>query len=350
MPEPLSTAILKEQALKLGFSSVGVCAATATPLAAERLQAFLAAGRHGDMIWLETRAEERAAPKALWPAVESVVMLGLSYAPAHDPLKALEYPDIGAISVYAQGSDYHDVVKKKLKALAGWLVTYAGGDVKVFVDTAPVMEKPLAQAAGLGWTGKHTNLVSCSHGSWLFLGALYTTLVFKTDDAHQDRCGRCTACQDICPTKAFPKPYELDARRCLAYLTIEHKGPIAEEFRTLMGNRIYGCDDCLAVCPWNKFAKTSQEIALQARAELQAPELAMLAKLDDAAFRKLFAKSPIKRIGRNRFVRNVLYAMGNSARAAYRPIVEKLCQDEDAVVRDAAQWALRQITQPASGV
>jgi epoxyqueuosine reductase len=347
MSTPLSSALLKAQAFKLGFSAVGVCAAHATPLAAQRLQAFLAQGRHGDMIWMETRAQERGAPKALWPAVESVIMLGLSYAPADDPLRNLANPEIGTISVYAQGLDYHDVVKKKLKALAGWLVAHAGGGVKVFVDTAPVMEKPLAQAAGLGWQGKHTNLVSRAHGSWLFLGALYTTLAFATDGTHQDRCGRCTACQDICPTQAFPAPYQLDARRCLAYLTIEHKGPMPLEFRAAMGNRIYGCDDCLAVCPWNKFAQTSQASAFHARTELQAPELAVLAKLDDAGFRALFAKSPIKRIGRNRFVRNVAYAMGNSKRAAYQPILHELSQDPDDVVCEAAQWALDRLASAA---
>jgi epoxyqueuosine reductase len=319
---------IRAEATRLGFDAIGFAPARLGPEARERLQAFLAAGMHGGMGWMEARADQRADPRALWPEARSVIALGLSYAPEADPLESLAWQDRATISVYARNRDYHDVVKKRLKALARWMVAhFADAGVKVFVDTAPVMEKPLAQQAGLGWQGKHTNLVSRTHGSWLFLGEIYTTLDLSPDAPEIDHCGTCSRCLDICPTKAFPAPYRLDARRCISYLTIEHHGPIPEEFRKPMGNRIYGCDDCLAVCPWNKFAATHQEPAFAPRAELTAPKLADLAALDDAGFRALFSGSPIKRIGRNRFIRNVLIAIGNSndhqlagnrARALYR--------------------------------
>jgi epoxyqueuosine reductase len=321
-----------------GFDVVGVTRPDAIPLAKRRLARFLADGAHGDMTWME--GERRGDPRALWPAVRSVVMLGLNYGDGGDPLAILERRDRGAISVYAQGDDYHDIIKPRLKAIARWLGTQAGGDVKVFVDTAPLMEKPLAAAAGVGWQGKHTNLLSRQYGSWLFLGAILTTLELPPDEAEADHCGSCRACLDVCPTAAFPEPYRLDARRCISYLTIEHKGPIARELRPLMGNRIYGCDDCLAVCPWNKFAQAGREVKFAARAELQAPRLADLARLDDAAFRKLFAKSPVKRTGRDRFVRNVLIAIGNSADASLAGEAERLLADRSPLVRGAAIWAL----------
>jgi epoxyqueuosine reductase len=295
------------------------------------------------MGWLAARAAERAAPRALWPEARSVVVCGLSYAPADDPLAVLDARDRGAISVYARNRDYHDVLKTKLRALADWIHASTGADVKLFVDTAPVMEKPIAARAGLGWQGKHTNLVSRRHGSWLFLGEVYTALALPADDAESDHCGACRRCLDVCPTAAFPAPYRLDARRCISYLTIEHKGPIARELRTLMGNRIYGCDDCLAVCPWNKFARPHATPALAARAELSAPRLAELAALDDASFRALFAGSPIKRTGRDRFVRNVLIALGNSGAAALAPVAERRLTDGSALVRGAAVWALEQL-------
>jgi epoxyqueuosine reductase len=321
-----------------GFDVVGVTRPDAIPLAKSRLARFLADGAHGDMTWME--GERRGDPRALWPAVRSVVMLGLNYGDGGDPLAILERRDRGAISVYAQGDDYHDIIKPRLKAIARWLGTQAGGDVKVFVDTAPLMEKPLAAAAGVGWQGKHTNLLSRQYGSWLFLGAILTTLELPPDEAEADHCGSCRACLDVCPTAAFPEPYRLDARRCISYLTIEHKGPIARELRPLMGNRIYGCDDCLAVCPWNKFAQAGREVKFAARAELQAPRLADLARLDDAAFRKLFTKSPVKRTGRDRFVRNVLIAIGNSADASLAGEAERLLADRSPLVRGAAIWAL----------
>jgi epoxyqueuosine reductase len=302
------------------------------------------------MIWMADTAERRASPAGLWPEVRSVISLGMSYAPAADPLALAERPELGRISVYAQGGDYHDIIKKALKALARWLVAEAGCDLKVFVDTAPVMEKPLAEAAGLGWQGKHTNLVSRTDGSWLFLGAIYTTLDLGLDlepsspAPHKAHCGSCTACLDACPTNAFPAPFRLDARRCISYLTIEHKGPIPEEFRAAIGNRIYGCDDCLAVCPWNRFAATARaHHAFLPRAELAAPALADLLELDDSAFRTVFAGSPIKRIGRNRMVRNAAIAAGNSGRAELAPVLERLAQDEDEVVAEAASWALAQL-------
>jgi len=287
--------------------------------------------------------ERRAHPKAMWAQARGAIVLGVNYGPDHDPLQTLELKDRGALSVYAQGDDYHDLIKKRLKALAGWARARFGGEVKVFVDTAPLMEKPLAEAAGLGWQGKHTNLVSRTFGSWLFLGAILTTLELAPDPPGQDHCGACRACLDICPTGAFPAPYQLDARACISYLTIEHKGPIPVQYRKALGNRIYGCDDCLAVCPWNKFASTARETALQARQTLRAPSLAALAGLDDGAFRTLFAKTAVKRIGRNRFVRNVLYAIGNSGEAALIPVAQARLADEDDTVRDAAAWAVAEL-------
>jgi epoxyqueuosine reductase len=308
--------------------------------AKEALAQFLAAGQHGDMDWLAATAERRGDPRALWPDVRAIVMLGVNYGPARDPLAILTERERGAISVYAQGDDYHDVIKKRLKTLARWLVATSGGDVKVFVDTAAVMEKPLAASAGLGWQGKHTNLVSRRFGSWLFLGAIFTTLELPADAPEADHCGQCRACLDVCPTAAFPAPYRLDARRCISYLTIEHKGPIPRELRPLMGNRIFGCDDCLAVCPWNKFAQEGRDAKLAARAALQAPRLADLARLDDAAFRALFTKSPVKRTGRDRFVRNVLVAIGNSGDPALAAVAQERLDDASALVRGAAVWAL----------
>jgi epoxyqueuosine reductase len=319
---------------------VGIARPDAIPQAQERLLRFLAEGAHGDMDWMATTAERRGDPRALWPDVRSIIMLGMNYVPDGDPLAILRRRERGAISAYAQGDDYHDIIKPRLKALARWLIAQAGGDVKVFVDTAAVMEKPLAQAAGLGWQGKHTNLVSRQYGSWLFLGAIFTTLELTPDAPEADHCGHCRACLDICPTAAFPAPYRLDARRCISYLTIEHKGPIARELRPLMGNRIYGCDDCLAVCPWNKFAQVGREAKLAARDALKAPTLAELARLDDQSFRALFAKSPVKRVGRDRFVRNVLIAIGNSDDARLAVEAERLLTDEAALVRGAAIWAL----------
>jgi epoxyqueuosine reductase len=338
---------LGEIAREAGFAAFGIARADAAPKTAERLRQWLEAGAHGDMIWMEETAERRGSPAGLWPEVRSVVSLGMSYAPRVDPLALSEWPERGRISVYAQGGDYHDLVKKALKRVAGWLATEAGAGVKVFVDTAPVMEKPLAEAAGLGWQGKHTNLVSRTDGSWLFLGAIYTTLEIglelelEPDPPHEVRCGSCTACLDACPTGAFPAPFRLDARRCISYLTIEHKGPIPEEFRTAIGNRIYGCDDCLAVCPWNRFADAARaNKAFLPRAELVAPNLADLLALDDASFRKVFAGSPIKRIGRGRMVRNAAIAAGNSGLAGLVPVLAQLTDDEDAVVAEAARWAL----------
>ena len=295
------------------------------------------------MHWLQTSAPRRGDPHAQWPEVRSIIMLGVNYAGDEDPLAILQQRDRGAISVYARGDDYHDVIKRKLKALAAWLQAGAGGQVKIFVDTAAVMEKPLAAAAGVGWQGKHTNLVSRQFGSWLFLGAIFTTLELPPDAAEQDHCGSCRACLDICPTAAFPAPYRLDARRCISYLTIEHRGPIPREFRTAIGNRIYGCDDCLAVCPWNKFAQAGREAKLAARDGLRAPSLAELARLDDAAFRELFSKSPIKRTGRDRFVRNVLIAIGNSGDGSLTHEAERLLGDPSPLVRGAAVWALGQL-------
>jgi epoxyqueuosine reductase len=336
-------AALASEARALGFDCVGVTDPDATADAARHFREFLDAGAHGDMDWLAASPERRADPRVLWAGVRSVIMLGVNYGPDEDPLVILAQRTRGAISVYAQGDDYHDLIKKRLKALARWLVATAGGEVKVFVDTAAVMEKPLAEAAGLGWQGKHTNLVSREFGSWLFLGAIFTTLDLPRDKAEADHCGSCRACLDICPTSAFPAPYKLDARRCISYLTIESKGAIPLEFRKAIGNRIYGCDDCLAVCPWNKFAQAGREAKLAARDALRAPTLADLAKLDDAAFRMLFAKSPVKRIGRDRFIRNVLIAIGNSNDGALAAAAERLLDDASPLVRGAAVWALSQL-------
>lgn len=332
--------------MALGFADCAIASADAAPLSAARLRDWIAQGCHGDMLWMEERAQQRGSPRGLWPEVRSVIMLGMSYAPGRDPLALEHAGDRGRISVYAQGQDYHDVVKKALKALARWLVEAAPCDLKVFVDTAPVMEKPLAEAAGLGWQGKHSNLVSRTHGSWLLLGAIYTTLDLKPDAPGTDSCGSCTACQTACPTDAFPAPYRLDARRCISYLTIEHKGPIPEEYRVAMGNRIYGCDDCLAVCPWNKFAEVAAtHRAFLGRAELAAPELRDLLALDDAAFREIFSGSPIKRIGRNRMVRNAAIAAGNSGDKGLIAMLEPLSYDTDGVVAEAAGWAIGQLGQ-----
>src|SRR4030088_3024519 len=343
----LSPAALKEklahEALALGFDCVGVADPAAITDAGKHFHAFIEAGGHGDMDWLAARPERRADPRVLWASVRSIIMIGVNYGPDENPLAILQQRSRGAISVYAQGDDYHDLIKKRLKALARWLLATSGGEVKVFVDTAAVMEKPLAQAAGLGWQGKHTNLVSREFGSWLFLGAIFTELDLPRDDADTDHCGSCQACLDICPTVAFPAPYKLDARRCISYLTIENKGPIPHEFRKAIGNRIYGCDDCLAVCPWNKFAQAGNEAKLAAREELRAPDLAELAQLDDAAFRARFTKSPVKRIGRDRFVRNVLIAIGNSNDSALTLEAERLLDDESPLVRGAAGWALSQL-------
>jgi epoxyqueuosine reductase len=335
---------LSAEARALGFDRLGISGPDGIGDAGGHFHAFIEAGAHGDMDWLAANPERRADPRVLWPDVRSIVMLGVNYGPDEDPLAILEQRTRGTISVYARGDDYHDIIKKRLKALGRWLVANSGGAVKVFVDTAAVMEKPLAQAAGLGWQGKHTNLVSRELGSWLFLGAIFTTQDLPHDDACEDHCGSCQACLDICPTSAFQAPYTLDARRCISYLTIENKGPIPREFRKAMGNRIYGCDDCLAVCPWNKFAQAGREAKLAARDELRAPELASLAKLEDTAFRQLFSKSPVKRIGRDRFVRNVLTAIGNSNDKALAAEAERLVRDESPLVRGAAVWALSQLT------
>jgi epoxyqueuosine reductase len=339
-PNAALSAALKSHALELGFAACGIASADAAPETAARLDAWLADGAHGDMIWMEERSRQRGRPAALWPEVRSVIMLGMNYAPAHDPLALADVKDRARISVYAQGADYHDVVKKALKALARWLLTQTAGQVKVFVDTAPVMEKPLAAAAGIGWQGKHSNLVSRTDGSWLFLGAIMTTLDLPPDAPHVDRCGSCDACQRACPTDAFPAPYRLDARRCISYLTIEHKGPIPLEFREAIGNRIYGCDDCLAVCPWNSFADSARaHRAFAGRSEFAAPSIADLLDLDDPGFRAVFAGSPIKRIGRDRMVRNALIAAGNSGDARLLPKVRTLASDPSAVVSEAAEWA-----------
>ena len=335
----IKTALI-EQARLHGFDVTGVTKPDAVPEAKARLDRFLADGAHGDMVWMETTAERRGSPRALWPDVRSVIMLGMNYRPDEDPLAILKERTHAAISVYAKGEDYHELIKSRLKEVARWLVANAGGDVKVFVDTAAVMEKPLAASAGLGWQGKHTNLVSRQFGSWLFLGAIFTTLDLPADAPEPDSCGSCSACLDICPTAAFPEPYRLDARRCISYLTIEHKGPIPHELRPLMGNRIYGCDDCLAVCPWNKFAALGREARLAARDVLRAPALADLARLDDSRFRTLFAKTSIKRTGRDRFVRNVLIAIGNSGDASLNVEAERLLDDASPLVRGAAVWAL----------
>ncbi len=336
---------LKVQAASLGFAACAIAPADVAPQAGKRLGEWLDAGHHGDMLWMEERAGQRGSPRGLWPDVRSVVMLGMSYAPGRDPLALADVPDRARISVYAQGKDYHDVVKKGLKSLARWLVDQQPGALKVFVDTAPVMEKPLAQGAGLGWQGKHSNLVSRQHGSWLFLGAIYTEIALEPDAPEVDHCGSCTACQTACPTDAFPSPYVVDARRCISYLTIEHKGPIPHELREGIGNRIYGCDDCLAVCPWNKFAdQAAANKAFVGRAELAAPALADLLALDDAAFREIFSGSPIKRIGRNRMVRNAAIAAGKSGDARLLGRLQVLAGDDDPVVAEAATWAIGRLS------
>ncbi|MEB8388776.1 tRNA epoxyqueuosine(34) reductase QueG [Rhodobacteraceae bacterium KMM 6894] len=343
---------LVAQATTEGFDLTRICRPGDVPQVPERLAAFLAAGRHGQMAWMAERSQWRGNPAALWPEARSIIMLGESYTPHEDPLKTLTQPDVGTVSVYARNRDYHDLVKKRLKRLARWLIAEMPVEdppqVKVFVDTAPVPEKPLGQAAGLGWQGKHTNLVSRDLGSWFFIGSIFTTLEFDPDPAEIDHCGSCRACLDACPTDAFPAPYQLDARRCISYLTIEHKGPIDPELRAKMGNRIYGCDDCLAACPWNKFAVEARELRYHARADLLAPPLAELAQLDDAAFRARFSGSPIKRIGRDRFLRNVLYAIGNSGDPSLMSAAQQHCDAPDATVADAAQWAVARLKNDAN--
>ena len=339
----LKHALLTE-ARAAGFAKMGICRPDAIPEAGARLADFVADGRHGQMGWMAERMTWRADPSALWPEAKSVIMLAEPYTPDDDPLAALERHDRATISVYARNRDYHDLVKKRLKRVGRWLLDQApGAEIKVFVDTAPVMEKPLAQAAGLGWQGKHTNLLSRDLGNWFFLGAIFTTVDLPPDTPEDEHCGSCTACLDICPTAAFPAPYQLDARRCISYLTIEHKGPVDRDLRALMGNRIYGCDDCLAICPWNKFAQTATELRYAARPELVSPRLEDLAALDDTAFRALFSGSPIKRIGRDRFVRNVLYAIGNSGDAQLIHAAQRLVDDPDEAVADAARWAVKRL-------
>ncbi len=344
---------LVARALDEGFDEARICRPWDVGHVPARLAEFLARGRHGQMGWMAERTHWRGDPAALWPEARSVIMLAESYTPGHDPTETLARRDRGTISVYARGRDYHDVMKKRLKRLARWLIAEAGGDppagVKVFVDTAPVPEKPLGQAAGLGWQGKHTNLLSRRLGSWFFLGSIFTTLELAPDEPEHEHCGACRACLDACPTGAFPAPFQLDARRCISYLTIEHKGPVDEELRPLLGNRIYGCDDCLAACPWNKFAKAAREVKYHARDDLRAPRLAELAALDDAAFRALFSGSPVKRIGRDRFVRNVLYAIGNSGDPALAGAARALLDDPDPAVADAAAWALKRLEDAANG-
>jgi len=335
---------LRAQALEVGFSDVGICAPDAMPESAGRLQAFLKADLHGEMDWMERRAEWRGSPTALWPAARSVIMLADNYGPDDDPLKLLPMRDRGNISVYARNKDYHDPLKKRLKRLGRWLIEQEPCDIKVFVDTAPVMEKPLAQAAGLGWQGKHTNVVSRRLGSWFFLGAIFTTLDLPKDTAEPDHCGNCQSCLEACPTDAFIGPYMLDPRKCISYLTIEQKGPIDPALRPLMGNRIYGCDDCLAACPWNKFAQVARDANYWARIELRCPKLEHLVALKDADFREVFAGSPIKRIGRNSFIRNVLYAIGNSDDASLAAAARPLASDPDDTVKDAANWALERLS------
>ena len=335
---------IRNQALALGFDAVGFAKAEMAPEAQENLRQFLAQGLHGEMDWLPAKADRRADPKVLWPDAKTVIVLGLNYGPDHDPL---EETGDARISVYARHRDYHDVLKKKLKALARWIADAHKTEVKVFVDTAPVMEKPLAQAGGIGWQGKHTNLVSRQLGSWLFLGEVFLALDLPADEPESDHCGECRRCLDTCPTQAFTAPYRIDARRCISYLTIEHKGPIPRDLRPLIGNRIYGCDDCLAVCPWNKFARAAASPELQARADLAAPDLSELAAMDDAEFRARFSGSPIKRIGRHRFLRNVLIAIGNSGQPELAPAARTLLADPSPLVRGAAVWALSRLLEPA---
>ena len=350
LPEPAHKAdradaksLIRDAAMRIGFDAVGFCPANLTSEIRDQLIAFIQAGYHGDMGWLAARAEQRSHPQALWPEAKSVIAVGLSYAPEESPFKILGQRSKGAISVYARNRDYHDVIKGKLKHLAQFLVSRFPCDVKIFVDTAPVMEKPLAQSSGIGWQGKHTNLVSRSHGSWLMLGEIYTSLDLEADEPMTGHCGSCSRCIEICPTKAFPRPYQLDATRCISYLTIEHKGSIPHEFRKAIGNRIYGCDDCLAVCPWNKFAKATPHAQFVSRADLTGPLLQDLAALDDSGFRLMFSGSPIKRIGRNQFVRNVLIAIGNSENPDLLPTAHKLRSDFDPIVSEAAEWAWVQL-------
>ncbi|MBL8902714.1 MAG: tRNA epoxyqueuosine(34) reductase QueG [Rhizobiales bacterium] len=342
MPTSISER-LRARASQEGFSGIRIASADAGPEQGERLRSFLEKSYHGEMDWLAETAERRVAPRALWPEARSAIMLAMSYGQGLDAFERLERKSQGVISVYALNRDYHDVVKGKLKKIATWFASATKSEVKVFVDTAPLMEKPLAHRAGLGWQGKHTNLVSRELGSWFFIGTILTDRALPKDDAETDHCGSCRACLDICPTKAFPAPYQLDARRCISYLTIEHKGHIDREFRKPMGNRIYGCDDCLAVCPWNKFASEASEAKLRAREDLVAPGLDDLAQLDDAGFRKLFVGSPVKRLGRDRFVRNVLIAIGNSGNADFIPVAQHLLGDASPLVRAMAVWALRQL-------
>lgn len=334
---------IREAALEHGFDVCGFCDTLSPWPAAGRLEAFVAAGRHGEMDWMAETLERRSHPRAMWEGARSAIMLGLNYGPRRDPREILQHPDLGAISVYAQGDDYHDLIKKRLKSLGRWMQSRFGGELKVFVDTAPLMEKPLAERAGLGWQGKHTNLVSRTHGSWLFLGAILTSLDLPADPPGVESCGSCQACIEACPTAAFPAPFQLDARRCISYLTIELKGPVPIEFRPALGSRIYGCDDCLAACPWNKFAREGREMRLAARENLQAPRLRDLVRLTDPEFRTLFARSPVKRIGRARFVRNVLYALGNLGDAGDTGLVQALLDDQEPVVRGAAVWALTRL-------
>jgi len=334
---------IRARAHRLGFDAFGITAASARPDLRQRLEAAVAQGWYGDMDWMGETADRRASPRALWDEARSVIMLGVNYGPASDPLETLARRDRGTISVYARNDDYHELIKGRLKEIAILLKRRSGAEVKVFVDTAPVMEKPLAEAAGLGWQGKHTVLVSREHGSWLFLGAIFTTAELPVDAPHEESCGSCQRCLEVCPTNAFPAPFQLDARRCLSYLNIEHKGPIPREFRVAMGNRIYGCDDCLAVCPWNKFASASREARLQARDDLNAPALHDLVALEEAGFRALFARSPIKRIGRGRFLRNVLIAIGNSGDAGLVAAARARLSDPDPLVRGAAVWAVRRL-------
>ena len=341
---PSLTERLRAQALEVGFSDIGICAPDAMPKTAGRLKQFLEAGLHGDMGWMERRAEWRGDPTALWPEAKSVIMLAENYGPDEDPLRLLPLKDRGNVSVYARNKDYHDPVKKRLKRLGRWLIEQEPCEIKVFVDTAPVMEKPLAQAAGLGWQGKHTNVVSRRLGNWFFLGAIFTTLDLPKNQPEPDHCGNCSACLSACPTDAFIAPYRLDPRKCISYLTIEQKGPIAPALRAKMGNRIYGCDDCLAVCPWNKFAQVSRDANYWARIELRCPKLEHLVTLNDADFREVFAGSPIKRIGRDSFIRNVLYAIGNSGDPSLAAAARPLASDPDDTVKDAAIWALERLT------
>jgi epoxyqueuosine reductase len=336
-------AAVRERARTLGFDAVGFAAPDLPRARQSAYRRYIAAGRHGDMAWLAREPERRQSPKGLWPQVETVIVFGVNYGPDDDPLAALARRDRAAISVYARHRDYHDLIKGRLKQLAGWLHAALGAEVKVFVDTAPVLEKPLAERAGIGWQGKHSNLVSRRFGSWLLLGEIFTDLRIEPDPPESDHCGNCRACLDVCPTDAFPQPYQLDARRCISYLTIEHKGHIPQEFREPIGNRIYGCDDCLAVCPWNKFARTASEVRLLAREDLRAPRLAELVRLDDGGFRRRFSGSPIKRTGRDRFVRNVLIAIGNSGAPDLAGLAEERLGDSSPLVRAMAVWALARL-------